>query len=162
MTTCPLRVPTEELDSPEASRATPNRMAGVLPSSMRNCSKALSMSPTSVSPAEWKRAAAMMSMLALMVPEVGGEDNPQQQIPKLRPARDVRRKVPRVHVRNRSDKRRPEKGQELANPSPTTLQRLVRSPRSRTLPRQHSLDSSYHLVSPSTHENLYHLEFSPG
>src|SRR5215213_3481441 len=31
MTTCPLRVPTEELDSPEASRATPNRMAGVLP-----------------------------------------------------------------------------------------------------------------------------------
>src|SRR5829696_9101027 len=79
MTTCPLRVPTEELDSPEASRA-------------------------------------------------------------------------RVHVRNRSDKRRPEKGQELANPPPVTLQRFVRSPRSRTLPRQHSLNTSDHLVSSSTHE----------
>jgi hypothetical protein len=183
------------------------------------------MSPTPVSPAEWKRAAAMMSMLALIVPamamarttstsskrksqirrhrydlgldpqqeryrsrktrpanlgqilarrdpqlgrhrldehghEVGGEDNPQQQIPKLRPTRDVRREVPRVHVSNRSDKRGPQKGQDLANPPPVTLERLVRSPRCRTLPRKHSLYSSYYIVSPSTHENLYHLEFS--
>jgi hypothetical protein len=67
MTTCPLMVTTEELEKPEASKANPKRIAGVLPSSTLSCSKALSMSPTSVSPPSWKRAAAMRSMLALMV-----------------------------------------------------------------------------------------------
>ncbi len=56
----------------------------------------------------------------------------------------------------------PRKGRSLRIPLLLTLQRLVRSPRRRTLPRQHSLDTSYHLISPSTHENLYRLEFSFG
>src|SRR5215213_6675568 len=39
--------------------------------------------------------------------EVRSQDHPQQQVPELRPTRDVRREVPRVHVRDRGDERRP-------------------------------------------------------
>src|SRR5215218_8959461 len=72
--------------------------------------------------------------------EVGGQDHPQQQIPELRPTRDVRREVPRVDVRNRSDERGPEKRQKPANPPSVSLQRLVRGPRRRGLSRKYSFD----------------------